>query len=125
MSDAPYNAAERSHVKAAAKQAKALDRDRATVLRSIMDSASGRAWILDRLERCHCFSSSFSPDPLAMAFTEGERNIGLQDLNDLMRYTPDSYVLMMRERNERDASTSTSRSVDAEADSTRLADLIE
>jgi hypothetical protein len=41
-------------------------------------------------------------ETIAMAFKEGERNIGLQILRDLMRACPDMYVLMMREANERD-----------------------
>jgi hypothetical protein len=109
MTDEPYNAAERSHVKAAAKAAKRLDADRGTILRTIMDSSSGRAWILDRLERCHVFASSYSDNHLAMAFAEGERNIGLQDLSDLMQFTPDAYVLMMREANERRTAGSAGR----------------
>jgi hypothetical protein len=58
--------------------------------------------MLDLLERTHCFGSSFGTNALAMAFAEGERNVGLQLLNDIMSVAPDQYVLMMREKNGRE-----------------------
>ncbi len=123
MSDEPYNAAERSHVKAATKAARFADRERGTVIKGIMDSTSGRAWILGLLERCHIFASSYSENAIRMAFSEGERNTGLQILSDVMRYAPDSYVLMMREKDERDTSSSATRDAPAEPDS--VTELIE
>lgn len=117
MTDEPYNAAERSHVKAAQKAARFADRERGDIVKGLMSTVSGRAWTHNLLERCHVFASSFSENPIRMAFAEGERNIGLQLLSDLMTFTPDTYVLMMREKNERDASTSTTRNAPAEPDS--------
>ena len=38
---------------------------------------------------------------MAMAFAEGERNIGLQDLNDVMAWAPDQYIAMMREASDK------------------------
>jgi hypothetical protein len=124
--DEPYNAAERSHVKAAQKSARFLEKSRGEILRTIMDSAAGRAYMLDRLERSHCFVSSFHGNALSMAFAEGERNIGLQDLNDIMQFAPDQYVLMMREKNERDRTNASRRDNPREPDSTdTTAELIE
>lgn len=110
MNDEPYNAAERSHVKAAAKASRFADKARFEVIRGIMDTTSGRAWMLGLLERCHVFASSFSTDGLSMAFREGERNIGLGLLADVMQSSPDNFTLMMREQDERNTGRNASRS---------------
>lgn len=116
MSDEPYNAAERSHVKAAVKATRVAERERAGIIRTLMDTTAGRAYMHAVLERCHVFASSFNTDSLNMAFAEGERNIGLQFLRDVMQACPDMYVLMMREANERSASQSNARRPDREPD---------
>jgi hypothetical protein len=47
--------------------------------------------------QCHVFQSSFTTNALAMAFSEGERNVGLQITNDLITASPDNYLLMLKE----------------------------
>lgn len=98
-----FNAAERKHVRLAEKEAKQTERQRREIVTGIMSLPAGRAWMLERLEQAHIFSSSFNGNALHMAFAEGERNVGLQLLNDIMFACPDYYITMMRERNERDA----------------------
>jgi hypothetical protein len=39
----------------------------------------------------------FTTNALAMAFSEGERNVGLQITNDLITASPDNYLLMLKE----------------------------
>lgn len=97
------NAGERKDVRALEKLAKQTERQRLEVTVMIMSTTPGREWMLNKLERSHIFASSMTGDPLQTAFNEGERNIGLQDLNDIMRCCPDQYILMMQERNARDA----------------------
>ena len=116
-----YNAANRAHIKAAAKAARLVERQRQEIISGIMSVASGRAWVLDLLEVCHIFSTSFQSNALQTAFAEGERNIGLRLLNDVMSACPDQYVEMMRERNARD-STADARRRAAPADSESTAD---
>ena len=72
------------------------------VVLDLMSRRNGRAWVLDWLERCHVFHSSYKPDPYDTAYLEGERSVGLQLLESVMRSSPDQYVQMMRERNARD-----------------------
>jgi len=108
MSD-EYNAAERSHVRLAEKEAKREENERKEIIKGLMSLAAGRAWVLARLESCHIFAPSFSRNALDMAFAEGERNVGLQILNDIMSACPDRYADMMEERNERDAARRASR----------------
>lgn len=99
-----YNASDLKDVRRAARAAKLAEADRRSVVYSLMSSPAGRNWMYDRLVRCHVFSSSFSRDGLLMAFSEGERNIGLQDLTDIMQFAPDQYIQMTREANDRSIS---------------------
>ena len=99
MSD--YNASDTRQIRRAAKAAKQAEAERRVVIFNLMSSPAGRSYFYDRLVRCHIFSSSFSHSALSIAFAEGERNIGLQDLTDIMAFAPDQYVQMMREANDR------------------------
>ena len=98
-----YDGANRAHVRIAAKEARQRELNDAEVLQNIMSYPAGRGWMLGKLEACHIFATTFAPNANQTAFNEGARNIGLMLLNDIMRHCPDNYVLMMRERNERDA----------------------
>ena len=95
--------ADRATVVRLEKEARVRDRESGQMLSQVMGSMQGRAYICSKLESSHVFRTSFSTDPLQMAFNEGERNRGLDLLNDIMRYCPDQYVTMMRERNARDS----------------------
>lgn len=97
-----FNAAEPKQVRAAAKIAKIEERQRLAEIRQQMSTIAGRQYMLEKLERAHIFASSFNTNALTMAFAEGERNLGLMLLNDIMITCPDQYVKMMQERNERD-----------------------
>ncbi len=93
-----YDANDEKQVKKARKKAEQDDALRLDVIRNVMQTAIGRAWIYGLLERCHCFSTSFiqgAPD--ASAFREGERNIGLQLLADVQSASPDLYLTMIQE----------------------------
>ncbi len=107
MSD--YNAAERKDIRAAEKAAKLVEAQRYDVVRGLMSVAAGRSYVLAKLISAHIFHTSFSSDPLQMAFAEGERNQGLQLLNDIMAICPDQYILMMRESDVRDAAADARR----------------
>lgn len=99
-----YNAARRRDVREAEKQSKVAEQQRAEIIFGLMSVAGGRSWMYDLLEFCSVFATTFSPNPSLAAFKEGQRNVGIRLLNDIMQSCPDQYVLMMRERNERDAS---------------------
>jgi len=95
------NAADRKKIREAEKQAKRIEQQRAGVIRQIMGTTYGREWIWAKLEGAHIFQSSFADNALRMAFLEGERNLGIGLLNDVMRFCPDEFILAMREANER------------------------
>ena len=103
------------HARELERQAKTYRQAADDVLTELMSRRNGRAWIYDLLERCHCFESSFSPDALAMAFAEGERNTALILLADINRVCPDHYITMVRERHARDiANASRHQQLDAD-----------
>lgn len=83
------------------REAAMLERQKQGTIREIMSTASGRLWMLDRLDKC--FSNPFSTNNAQMAFNCGELNASLKLLNEVMVACPDSYILMMNERNQRDA----------------------
>lgn len=96
-----YNAANRKDIRRAEKSAALVEARRKHVISSLMQHIDGRAYVHERLAAAHVFSSSFTGDALTSAFAEGERNQGLQLLNDVISSCPDLYVLMMKEANER------------------------
>jgi hypothetical protein len=46
------------------------------------------------------FTTSYSSNPIRMAFLEGERNIGLRLVADIMSHCPRRYAEMMQEASE-------------------------
>lgn len=95
------NAADRKSIRKAEKTARLADRQRAEVIASIMSTTFGRQWIWDLLSQSHIFAATFTPDPLQTAFNEGERNVGLRLLSDIMTHCPGQYLQAQREQNER------------------------
>lgn len=84
----------------ASKEEKRLAAERDEVIRLIMHMPLGRRWMHDKLMACHVFQSSFKGEAShATAFAEGERNVGLILLAELMGACPEAYILMMGEIN--------------------------
>lgn len=112
-----YNAGERQHVRQAAKLARLVDQQQREFITGLMGTIPGRAWVWSILESCHIFATSHTANALNTAFYEGERNIGLRILNDVMAACPDQYVVMTREANGRRTASDTNRKPAASADS--------
>lgn len=106
-----YNAAEPAHIRDAERSARQAELERHEVLRGIMSVGPGRKWMWDLLVSAHMFSSSFSTSALQMAFTEGERNIGLRLMVDLQAACPQLYQTMVQEANERGRAADNRRKV--------------
>jgi hypothetical protein len=79
------------------KEQRAVRRDQLARIATLMADPVGRAYVYDLLSSCHVFQSSFTTNALAMAFSEGERNVGLIITNDLITASPDNYLLMLKE----------------------------
>ena len=100
-----FNAADRKSIRAAEKAAKLVDDNNRTVITAVMNTAPGRRYLWDKLAAAHVFATTFSTDPVQMAFNEGQRNQGLLLLNDIMEWCPDQFILAMREFNGRRTSS--------------------
>lgn len=96
-----YDASDPKAIRKAAKAARQVEAERELVVVGLMSTPSGRSYVHDILLRCHVFTPSFNFSAMAMAFAEGERNVALQLLGDVMRCAPDQYIQMMREVNDR------------------------
>src|SRR5262245_18510863 len=101
----PYDASNRRDIREAQKQAKVAEQQRREIITGIMSFEAGRRWMHDILAGCHVFSTSFSDAGLRMAFMEGQREVGLRLLMDIMGACPDQYITMMREQNERSSAS--------------------
>ena len=96
------NAADLRSLKRKAREARLAEAQRREVTFSIMSSPAGRVWVLDILEHCNIFATSFSVNALQTAFREGQRDVGLRLLADIVSFSPDQYIQMMREANDRE-----------------------
>lgn len=66
-------------------------------IRRICGRSEGRRLFWRIFTRAHIYETTFTGDPLAGAFKEGERNLGLFLLADLMEAAPDRLMEMMKE----------------------------
>lgn len=117
-----YNASDRKQIREAKRMQRLSERARQATMSALMSNNLGRQYIYELLCRCHMFSPSFNTNALTMAFAEGERNVGLTLLSDIMAVCPDQYINLQREANDRsiaaDARSSASESdADSSADS--------
>ena len=97
------SAADRKSIRRREKQARIDAASSAAVIRNVMSTVEGRAWLWSFLSDCHIFSTSFTGDALTSAFAEGERNVGQRLLNTITSTCPDEYIQAMRESHVRSA----------------------
>ena len=95
-----YDASDPRQVRERLNQLKIDERIKDEVLKKLLETREGRSWVHALLERTHIWRSSFALDALAMAFAEGERNVGLYVLADLMQAAPNQYLAMVKEAEE-------------------------
>lgn len=69
-------------------------------LRWVMGSKQGRRFIWRRLSRAGVYQPSFNTDSAVMAFNEGNRNAGLELLNEIMETCPERYTEMLNEQKD-------------------------
>lgn len=80
------------------REERIVRRDQLALVAKIMAEPFGRDYYFNLLARCHVYDSSFGTNALMMAFSEGERNVGLILQADLMEANPDAFLLMLKER---------------------------
>ena len=119
------NTSSRPAVRRLQKEDARAEEVRREVIVAMMHSHSGREYVWEILTAAHVFATSFSPDPLQMAFAEGERNFGLRFLDDIIKYCPEHFTTMMEDANARSSLDGTtvyteSDEPDSEPDGARL-----
>jgi len=98
----PFDASNLQQVNDRKRDAGRRRKEARVVVANLLSHPQGRNWMWDLLEGAHMFRPSFIPgDPHASAFAEGERNIGLKLLADIMIAAPDAFTLMLKENNKR------------------------
>jgi len=63
----------------------------------LMGNKQGRRFMWRLLGAAGVFHSSFNTNNAVMAFSEGKRNLGLQQLNNIMEHCPSHYNTMLDE----------------------------
>jgi hypothetical protein len=87
-----------------ARETEQMRRDRQDAdLRAVLMTYAGRAVAWRLLEQCGIYELSFSADSHRTAFREGNRNVGLFLLTEIMRVASDAYGMMQREAEQRKA----------------------
>lgn len=96
------NASDPKQVKAAAKTERRTRLHDLNDLRTMLGTRSARRWYWKMLSSCGVFELSYSRggDTHDTAFHEGERNVGLRILKDLMDADSKLYGLMADENKE-------------------------
>jgi hypothetical protein len=95
-----FNASDPAQVAAKRRSAGKKRKANESVVYTIMSTQSGREWVHSLLESCHCFGTSFTGEAMTMAFKEGERNIGLLIIAQIMKAAPDEFIIMLKEQNK-------------------------
>ena len=93
-----YNANDEKQVKKAKKRAEFDKAAELGVIRDIMSTPLGRAWIYKKLEICHIYGNPFVPgEGDTTAFKLGEANIGRMFLADVQEAASEMYLVMLKE----------------------------
>jgi hypothetical protein len=66
-------------------------------LKWLMGHRQGRRIVWRKLQQCGVFQSSFSVNPIEMAFREGVRNAGLRLIADINEHCANRYNEMLKE----------------------------
>ena len=93
-----YDANDKEQVKKAKRKVEVDSALALDVVRNIMQSATGRAWIYNKLEQCHIYGNPFIPGQAdTTAFNLGEANQGKILLAEVQAAAPDLYLTMLQE----------------------------
>ena len=93
-----YNADDPEQVKKAKKRAEQEEALKNDVIKNIMSTPAGRAWVYELLNRCHIYHTPFvQGHPDVTAFNCGEQNFGNQLLADVQIAASGDYLTMIKE----------------------------
>lgn len=100
MTDEPIDVSDPKQVEKRKKDARQNQLQRKEVIRKLMGDEGVRNWIYDLLVACRIGHNPFSSEPLLMAHSCGEMNIGLRIRSDIETAAPELYLQMMKENND-------------------------
>lgn len=94
----PYDASDPKSVNTARRKAGRRKASELEVVRTIMSTVQGRAWMYAILESCMIYGNPFVPgQPDATGFNLGQANVGKRLLGDIMNSAPENYLKMCNE----------------------------
>lgn len=93
------NIADKEQVKDASRAAKRAEERAQKDFRAIMETAPGRRFIAQLLDRCGFQRSSFTGNSTTF-YNEGRRSIGLEVWAEINATAPDLYVQMLHDAQE-------------------------
>lgn len=93
------NASDPEQVKAGKRKAKRISERAIADLKQVMDTPHGRRFIWGLLEYTGIYRCSFTGNSTTF-FNEGQRNVGLKYLNDVMTHCAEQYLQAMKENKQ-------------------------
>jgi hypothetical protein len=100
MSDVPFDSSDPKAVKEQAKASKSKEDVALEGLRMALSTEPGRAWLYRALTWTSVGHNPFNRDPIMMAFSCGEHNIGQQMMSDMQTVSFELYMLMLKENDK-------------------------
>lgn len=98
-----FNAADPVQVNNAKREAGRREKEDADVIRKLLHTPQGRAWMWRKLIACRAFAPSYAPgvgmSSKDVTYHEGQRGIGLELLAEVMKASKDLYLRMYSEQN--------------------------
>ena len=96
------NAADKNQVQEGDRKEKSQREKELDDLFWVLSTQTGRRFIWRWLSFCGIFASSFSGEQsLTMAYLEGQRNVALRLIADLMETRPEAFIEMIKENKDR------------------------
>ena len=97
------NAADEAQVQGRKRKAQVQQERRTAALKEVLASRAGRDVIWNLISEAGVYRTSFNTNALAMAHAEGQRNVGLRLLANVMEASLSSYLLMQDEANKEES----------------------
>lgn len=94
----PFDASDPKQVQDKRTKAGRERKEQYAALRKLLATPAGRTWLWRLLEASHIYATSFvQGDAHATSFQEGERNLGLRILSDVLAADPQAFLTMSKE----------------------------
>lgn len=94
----PYDASDEQQVHQRKRDVGRRQRAHRDVLRTVMATTQGRAWLWDFLSDCDVFGNPFAAGaPDVTSFNLGQQNVGKRLMSEMLRADPKAYVQMQTE----------------------------